>query len=86
MTYSIYHFLIRGRRQSNVKICLTHGKFFETVPVSTLISESFGQALEERLNELGETLSVSMRQKLLDLFSEQQTFSRVRNVDDSMTR
>lgn len=79
-------YLIRGRRQSNVKVCLTHGKFFETVPVSTLISESFGQALEERLNELGETLSVSMRQKLLDLFSEQQTFSRVRNVDDASVK
>lgn len=79
-------YLIRGRKQSNVKTCLTHGKFFETVPVSTLISESFGQALEERLNELGETLSVSMRQKLLDLFSEQQTFSRVRNVDDASVK
>ena len=79
-------YLIRGRKQSNVKVCLTHGKFFETVPVSTLISESFAQALEERLNELGESLSVSMRQKLLDLFSEQQTFSRTRNVDDASVR
>ena len=79
-------YLIRGRKQSNVKACLTHGKFFETVPVSTLISESFGQALEERLNELGESLSVSMKQKLLNLFSEQQTFSRTRNVDDASVR
>ncbi len=68
-------YLIRGRKQSNVKVCLTHGKFFETIPVSTLISESFGQALEERLNELEESLSPSIKQKLLDLFSEQQTFS-----------
>ena len=79
-------YLIRGKKQSNIKVCLTHGKFFETVPVSTLISGSFAQALEERLNELGETLSVSMRQKLLDLFSEQQTFSRVRNVDEASVR
>lgn len=79
-------YLIRGKRQSNVKVCLTHGKFFETVPVSTLISESFGQALEERLNELGESLSVSMKEKLLDLFSEQQTFSRTRSVDDASVR
>ena len=79
-------YLIRGRKQSNVKACLTHGKFFETVPVSTLISESFGQALEERLNELGESLSVSMKQKLLNLFSEQQTFSRTRNVGDASVR
>ena len=79
-------YLIRGRKQSNVKVCLTHGRFFETVPVSTLISESFAQALEERLKELGETLSAAMRQKLLDLFSEQQTFSKTRNVDDASVR
>ncbi len=79
-------YLIRGRKKSNVKICLTHGKFFETVPVSTLISESFAQALEERLNELGESLSTSIRQKLLDIFSEQQTFSRTRNVEDASVR
>ena len=79
-------YLIRGRKQSNVKVCLTHGKFFETVPVSILISESFGQALEERLDELGESLSPVLKHKLLDLFSEQQTFSRTRSVDDASVR
>ena len=79
-------YLIRGKKQLNVKVCLTHGKFFETVPVSTLISESFGQALEERLDELGESLSPSLKHKLLELFSEQQTFSRTRNVDDASVR
>ena len=79
-------YLVRGRKRSNVKVCLTHGKFFETVPVSTLISESFGQALEERLEELGESMSPSLKHKLLDLFSEQQTFSRTRNVDDASVR
>ncbi len=63
-------YLTRGRRRSNVKVCLVHGKFFETVPVSTLISESFGQALEERLTELGTSVSASMKEKLLNLFSE----------------
>ena len=79
-------YLIRGKKQRNVKVCLTHGKFFETVPVSTLISESFGQALEERLNELGESLSPSLKRNLLDLFGEQQTFSRTRSVDDASVR
>jgi hypothetical protein len=74
-------YLIRGKKKSNVKVCLAHGKFFETIPVSTLISESFGQALEERLDELGASLSDSMKQKLLDLFSEQQTFSKTRSVE-----
>ena len=54
--------------------------------MSTLISESFSQALEERLNELGESLSVSMKQKLLSLFSEQQTFSKTRNVEEASVR
>jgi hypothetical protein len=79
-------YLTRGRKRSNVKVCLVHGKFFETVPVSTLISESFGQALEERLDELGTSLSASMKQKLLDLFSEQETFSRTRTVDNASVR
>ena len=76
-------YLIRGRKRSNVKVCLAHGKFFETVPVSTLISDSFRQALEERLDELGTSLSVSMKQKLVNLFSEQETFSRTRNVENA---
>lgn len=79
-------YLIRGSKQPNVKVCLAHGKFFETVPVSTLISESFGQALEERLNELGETLSPSMKQKLLDIFSEQQIFSKTRDIDQASVK
>ena len=79
-------YLTRGRKRSNVKVCLVHGKFFETVPVSTLISESFGQALEERLEELDTSLSASMKQKLLDLFSEQETFSRTRSVDNASVR
>ena len=79
-------YLIRGKKGQNIKVCLTHGKFFETVPVSRLISDSFGQALEERLDELGESLSAQMKQKLLDLFSEQQAFSRVRNVDNASVK
>lgn len=79
-------YLIRGSKQSNVKVCLAHGKFFETIPVSTLISESFGQALEERLDELGETLSPSMKQKLLDIFSEQQTFSKTRDIEKASVK
>lgn len=79
-------YLIRGKKGQNLKVCLTHGRFFETVPVSRLISDSFGQALEERLDELGESLSPQMKQKLLDLFSEQQAFSRVRNVDNASVK
>ena len=76
-------YLIRGRNKSNLKVCLAHGKFFETIPVSTLISNSFRQALEERLDELGTSVSASMKQKLVNLFSEQETFSRTRSVENA---
>ena len=79
-------YLVRGRNHGNVKVCLTQGQFFETIPVSELISQSFAQALEERLDELGESLSAEMRKKLLDLFSEQQTFSKVRTVDKASVK
>ena len=76
-------YLIRGRKRSNVKVCLAHGKFFETVPVSTLISESFEQALEEQLDELRTSLSPSMRRKLVDLFSELETFGKPRSTENA---
>ena len=79
-------YLVRGKKSPNIKICLSHGKFFETIPVSTLISEAFGQALEERLNELNQPLSDTMRRVLLDIFSEQETFSRTRSVESASVR
>ena len=79
-------YLARGKKSPNIKICLSHGKFFETIPVSTLISEAFGQALEERLAELELELSEPMKQALLDIFSEQETFSRTRSIDNASVR
>ena len=79
-------YLVRGKKDSNIKICLSHGKFFETIPVSTLISEAFGQALEERLSELDRSLSDTMKRVLLDIFSEQETFSRTRSVESASVR
>lgn len=79
-------YLVRGRKKENVKVCLTHGKFFETISVSNLISQAFAQVLDERLDELGESLSSKMKEKLLYLFSEQQTFSKVRTVDKASVK
>ena len=79
-------YLVRGRKASDIKVCLSHGKFFETIPVSTLISEAFGQALEERLHELEVSLSDTMKRVLLDIFSEQETFSRTRNIESASVR
>ena len=38
------------------------------------------------MNELGETLSPSMKQKLLDIFSEQQTFSKTRDIEKASVK
>ncbi|MDE0041039.1 MAG: hypothetical protein OXT74_03320 [Candidatus Poribacteria bacterium] len=73
-------YLIRGRKNSNVKVCLSHGHFFETIPVSTLISESVGHVLEKQLNEYGES-STSIKETLATLFSEPQTFNRARTTE-----
>lgn len=79
-------YLVRGRKKENVKVCLTHGKFFETISVSNLISQAFAQVLDERLDELGESMSSQMKEKLLHLFSEQQIFSKVRTVDKASVK
>ena len=79
-------YLVRGKKTPDIKICLSHGKFFETIPVSTLIPEAFGQALEERLAELELELSEPMKQALLDIFSEQETFSRTRSIENASVR
>lgn len=79
-------YLVRGKKAPHVKVCLSHGRFFETIPVSTLISEAFGQALEERLAELNLELSEPMKQTLSKIFSEQEAFSKTRNIDDASVR
>lgn len=72
-------YLVRGRSPNlaQTKICLVHGSFFETVPVEQLISQAFGQILEERL---GAQLDEATKQSILAAFTEQSSFSRVRNV------
>ena len=79
-------YLVRGRNNPNLKVCVVHGKFFETIPVSTLISESFEQVLEERLDELDTLSFPSIRQTLVDLFSELGTFDRPRSLEDASVR
>lgn len=73
-------YLIRGRENSNVKVCLSHGTFFETVPLSKLIFGSLGHDLESQLNECGESPAL-IRETLAALFSEPQPFNKARTVD-----
>ncbi len=80
------YYLVRGHKGDNIKICLVHGSFFETVPLEYLIQESFSQALEERLQQEDETISEELRELITRLFSRQDTFSKVRHVKKASVR
>ncbi len=73
-------YLVRGKKNRNVKVCLVYGSFFETICIEDLISQSFLQVLEERLRDRGESFDEDVKKKLLTILSEQQSFSKVRDV------
>ena len=79
-------YLVRGRSKQHIKVCLVHGSFFETISVEDLISQSFSQVLEERLKESGKEISDELKWAIVSLMSQQQGFSRVRNVDKSSVK
>jgi hypothetical protein len=54
--------------------------------VENLISQSFYQVLEERLKESGKQLSDELKQTLISVLSQQQSFSKVRNVEKSSVK
>ncbi|WP_162510707.1 hypothetical protein [Treponema endosymbiont of Eucomonympha sp.] len=75
------YYLIRGKHKSYSKIVLVHGSFFETVTSANLISQSFEQVLNESLKEKGIDVGDDIRNLLVAIFSKQENFSKVRNVD-----
>jgi len=79
-------YLIRGQNKKNTKIVLVHGSFFETVKTNHLISQSFEQVLEERLKEKGLDIGDNIKDLLVDIFSEQESFSKVRNIDKASVK
>ena len=78
------YYLVRGQKKGKQKICLVHGSFFETISTKELISQSFGQVLDERL--AGTDVSDEVKEQLRSIFSEQVDFSRVRNVDKASVK
>lgn len=80
------YYLIRGRRKTKVKVCLVYGSFFETTPIENLISQSFGQVLEERLKQSDVYLTDELKKTLTSLFSQQENFSKVRNVEKASVK
>lgn len=80
------YYLVRGRKDQKVKVCLVHGSFFQTVEVEELIRQSFGQLLEERLADAQEQISDELKAKLITIFSVQENFSKVRNVKNASVK
>jgi len=79
-------YLIRGRKKQHTKICLVYGSFFETINIENLISQSFLQVLDERLKESGKEIPEQLKQSLISIFSQQQNFSKVRNVEKASVK
>lgn len=83
------YYLVRGRNKDAVKVALVHGSFFETLKMKELISQSFAQVFEERFKDSGmaNTEDVKkMRDFLIALLSEQESFSKVRNVEKASVK
>ncbi len=79
-------YLIRGQNKGNHKIVLVHGSFFETVKVSELIAKSFSQVLRENMESGKAKFDDETKRILETLFSEQTSFSRVRNVENASVK
>lgn len=54
--------------------------------MENLISQSFCQVLEERLKDSEKEITDELKQTLVSIFSQQQSFSKVRNVDKSSVK
>jgi hypothetical protein len=81
----VYYF-IRGWKRGNLKVCLIHGSFFETVGIEDLIKGAFAQVLDERLEETGEKISDDIKNKLISIFSKQDNFRKVRDVNKASVK
>lgn len=79
-------YLIRGKKQNRCKIALVHGSFFETIDVKDLIAKSFTQVLQESIQRSQTAIDEKTREILETIFSEQTSFSRVRNVENASVK
>jgi hypothetical protein len=79
-------YLVRGKGKQHTKVCLVYGSFFETISIENLISQSFYQVLEERLKESGQEIPDNLKQALVSMLSQQQSFSKVRNVEKASVK
>jgi len=79
-------YLVRGKKNDHVKVCLVSGAFFETISVENLISNSFQQVLEDNLKCSNVKINQGMKDLFQKLFSEQENFSKVRTVEKASVK
>jgi hypothetical protein len=80
------YYLVRGYKNNPVpqhKICLVSGKFFETVDVKDLIQNAFEQVINERQQVKNLEITEEFKRTLVELFSEQESFSKTRTVKNA---
>ena len=79
-------YLVRGKKNKHVKVCLVSGAFFETISVEKLISNSFQQVLEDNLKDSNVEINQNIKDLFQKLFSEQENFSKVRTVEKASVK
>ena len=79
-------YLVRGKKNKHVKVCLVSGAFFETVSVEKLISNSFQQVLEDNLKDSNVEINQDIKNLFQRVFSEQENFSKVRTVEKASVK
>lgn len=79
-------YLVRGKKNGHVKVCLVSGAFFETINIENLISSSFQQVLEDNLKNSNIEIKKDFKDLIQKLFSEQENFSKVRTVEKASVK
>ncbi|PWH12952.1 MAG: hypothetical protein DDG59_14930 [Anaerolineae bacterium] len=83
---NVSYYLIRGRRQGNVKVCLVHGSFFETVTVMELIQNAFSQVIQNGMNASEPEIDTEIKDRLIRLLSHQAYFRKSRDVPQASVK
>jgi hypothetical protein len=80
------YYLIRGNKDGVIKVCLTHGKFFETISEASLVGGAFSQMLEERIAETKTEIPEDVKANLISIFNRHDTFAQSRKVEKASVK
>jgi len=80
------YYLIRGRRNNSTRVCLTHGKFFETISETELVSGSFRNMLDAQIKETGVEIPDDIKERIEGMFTHHDTFSQSRHVEKASVK